>query len=87
MRALVNRGNVRENDFYDFRARREPRHPSPVIRSIHVHYGHLFEHPSEYFGAIYLASLAREEGITIPRGVQECADAIERERKRGQENA
>ena len=58
-----------------------------MIRSLNLLYGHLLEHPSDYFGALYLVQLAKEEGVEIPDRVRECLDAIERERKRGKDDA
>ena len=43
--------------------------------------------PIGYFRVLYLVQLAKEEGVEIPDRVRECLDAIERERKRGKDDA
>ena len=84
--ALIDRGIDVDRHFgpsWD-RQRSQP-HPSPVIDSIIVSYGHALEQPHDYFGALYLAVREDAQGIELPSAVRNCIDAIERARARQRE--
>jgi len=74
---MVERGiNVEQNfgPYFDW-SRYEP-HSSPVIESIHVHYGHMMDDPHIYFAALYLAKLEAAKELDIPYVVKQCIDSI-----------
>jgi len=85
-RILQERGISGSRDEFSFRRRRKNSHPSAVIRSLHVHMGHFFVPPSEYFAAIFLAPRAHADGVSIPTAVRRCSEAIEREQREQDED-
>lgn len=58
------------------------RHRSRVIQSIHVHHSSMFREPFEYFTAFYFAARCEASTLQLPRGAEECLDAVKRERER-----
>jgi hypothetical protein len=80
--ALSDRGVDAERDFGPFSRGDRAVHPSPVIESIRVMYGHLMDDPHEYFGALYLMNRPDAEGVPPPHQVESCRSAIERARTR-----
>jgi cytochrome c oxidase subunit IV len=84
--ALIDRGIDVDRHFGPWDRRRIQPHPSPVIDSIIVSYGHPMEQPHDYFGALYLAKLEDAQGIEMPSAIQNCLDAIERARARQEES-
>lgn len=87
--ALERRGVDTEREFDPFSRRRPlPRHPSPIIESISVLYGHPMDEAHDYFGALYLAARAEANGVEPPRAVKNALDSIElaQQRKENAEN-
>ncbi len=77
--ALADRGVNREFEYYEpwsARERRKP-HPSAIIESIHVSYGHPMTKASEYFAALYLARLDVVRGLKLPKVIKYCMQEIE----------
>jgi hypothetical protein len=75
--ALTVRGALTAEGYYGSGNPPNP-HPSPVIRALHVHMGHLLDPPSEFFAAIYLAPLAGANNVALPRAVEDCRKNIQR---------
>jgi len=80
--ALIDRGIDVDRHFGPWDHRRIQPHPSPIIDSIIVSYGHPMEEPHDYFGALYLVKREDAQGIEIPSSIQNCLDAIQRARAR-----
>ena len=78
---LKDRGAVPTNHYFSFTDTKERSHPSPIIRSLNVHMGHLFTSPAVYFAAIYLADRALAEDLTLPSDVSECHESIKLEQE------
>ncbi len=84
--ALINRGIDVDRHFEPpWDRRRIQPHPSAVIDSIIVNYGHPMEQPHDYFGALYLAKRQDAKEIEMPLAIQNCLDAIERARRHKEE--
>jgi hypothetical protein len=81
--AMAERGINIEHDHgsYFDRHRRAP-HPSVVVESLAVMFGHPIGHPHEYFAALYIAQRAEANGIELPRSVKQCMESMERAVKR-----
>ncbi len=60
-------------------------HPSSVIESVAVTWGHPMDDPHEYFGALYLAGREEAHGIDAPHAVQSCMQAIKLAKQRQME--
>ncbi|OGP83552.1 MAG: hypothetical protein A2Y95_12935 [Deltaproteobacteria bacterium RBG_13_65_10] len=83
VRAMVDRGIIVDWHLDPSRGRRRARpHPSAVIESVLVSFGHPMQAPHEYFAAIYIARRVEANGIDLPRGVETCRKGIERARQR-----
>lgn len=80
--ALHSRGIDTERDFDPFRGHPRVSHPSPIIESVHVMYGHPMDEPHEYFGALYLSVRAEANGLGLPRAVKDRLRSIDLARKR-----
>jgi len=84
--ALVDRGIDVDRHFGPSWARQRTQpHPSPIVDSIIVSYGHPMEHAHDYFGALYLAKREDARGIELPSAIRNCLDAIERAKARQRE--
>ncbi len=84
--ALVDRGIDVDRHFAPSWDRQQIQpHPSPIVDSIIVNYGHPMEQPHDYFGALYLAGREDAQGIELPSAIRNCLDAIERARARQRE--
>ncbi len=85
-RAMADRGvDLDRHYHYPWGDRPIARHPSPIIDSINVTFGHPSQHPYDYFGALYLAERDEAQGVEIPQGIGNCIDAVERAKKRKEE--
>ena len=60
-------------------------HPSPVIDSMMVDFGHPMVPAHDYFGALYLSKRPDAQSIEMPRQIEDCIDTIEHAKERQKE--